>query len=165
MSDTSTLQNVNGVPYSANANAVVGPKTIARIKRVQAVFAARLVGEPIPHDGDAVVLYGRDGVVYHTAHLERHHYDPARDQTHLSYCTQPTVPHLFTEVCAGDSPGDMHTQASGGYWGSVAKARLLHVGVVEKWFWIWGEYGAGGSAGVNIRLRVNQWRFADDRIY
>lgn len=154
------------IQHRLGANAKLGPKTEAAIAAIVAEFESRLVGTPTPKDGDAVILHGKNKT-YSEAHLEWKGYIcNGRDE--LAYCTQVyKSPHIHTagHPSLGNRRPPLTTSASGGYWGSVKCSDLRHVGVVEKWFWIWGEWGPGADAGVYLCVNVNQWEYTCGDIY
>jgi len=136
-------------------NGRVGNRTEKKLTNIAAFFVRRLQGTPVPQDGDAIILHGRNGVVYSGGHLEFNSFFPGT----LSCCTKPYSPYVFGGNRIDEIP---YCQASGGYWLRVNKSDPKFVGTIKKWFWLFGEDGAMQDGGVDFCLTVNQWEYTDE---
>lgn len=145
-------------------NALNDEKTQKILHEISIVFHARLLTPPFPHDGDAVILKGKNGVTYENGHLE------SREKNQLSFCTEPMPPNISTIVnteIESIVTKPYTITASGGYWGKIKDmSELKHIDVVDKIFWFWGSNTSKADGGIYITIPVNRWEYTDvERIY
>lgn len=145
-------------------NALNDEKTQKILHEISIVFNARLLTPPFPHDGDAVILKGKNGVTYESGHLE------SRDKNQfyfcISFCTEPMRPNIATIVnteIESIVTKPYTITASGGYWGKIKDiSKLKHIDVVDKTFWFWGSYTSKTDDGrIYITIPVNRWEYTD----
>ncbi|MFA5526339.1 MAG: DUF4121 family protein [Acholeplasmataceae bacterium] len=146
-------------------------KHIAKIAALVSALERRLTGDPVPRAGDVVILHGhnRDGdLTYNDGHLDPDYWGDRPGRLHA--CTQPMTPFVALEVEHGTGDArrddnDLWWSTSGGYWITVPKAQLRHVGMRRKVFWTWRDRPCG-NGGIRFEAVVNVWEYIDrERIY